>query len=91
MRDLVGSFLAASLAKVHRYGGTAPQFTGDGFMALFGAPITQEDDVRRALLGCHRHAERAIGRHGIRPPCRVAKPVISASARTRPTQWIIPY
>ena len=50
MRDLVSSFLEESLAEVHRYGGTAPQFTGDGFMALFGAPITQEDHVRRALL-----------------------------------------
>src|SRR5207248_934029 len=50
MRDLVSSFLATSLAEVHRYGGTAPQFTGDGFMALFGAPVTQEDHVRRALL-----------------------------------------
>jgi class 3 adenylate cyclase/tetratricopeptide (TPR) repeat protein len=50
MRDLVSSFLAASLAEVHRYGGTAPQFTGDGFMALFGAPVTQEDHVQRALL-----------------------------------------
>jgi class 3 adenylate cyclase len=50
MRDLVSSFLTASLAEVHRYGGTAPQFTGDGFMALFGAPVTQEDHVRRALL-----------------------------------------
>jgi class 3 adenylate cyclase/tetratricopeptide (TPR) repeat protein len=50
MRDLVSSFLAASLGEVRRYGGTAPQFTGDGFMALFGAPVTQEDHVRRALL-----------------------------------------
>src|ERR1700758_1798483 len=50
MRDLVRAFLEASLAEVHRYGGTAPQFTGDGFMALFGAPLTQEDHVRRALL-----------------------------------------
>jgi len=50
MRDLVSSFLAASLAEVHRYGGAAPQFTGDGFMALFGAPLTQEDHVQRALL-----------------------------------------
>src|SRR6516165_8072477 len=50
MRDLVSSFLATSLAEVDRYGGTAPQFTGDGFMALFGAPVTQEDHVRRALL-----------------------------------------
>src|ERR1700756_1832532 len=50
MRDLVSSFLAASLGEVDRYGGTAPQFTGDGFMALFGAPVTQEDHVQRALL-----------------------------------------
>jgi class 3 adenylate cyclase/tetratricopeptide (TPR) repeat protein len=50
MRDLVSSFLAASLSEVDRYGGTAPQFTGDGFMALFGAPVTQEDHVQRALL-----------------------------------------
>src|SRR5271169_1697503 len=50
MRDLVSSFLETSLAEVHRYGGTAPQFTGDGFLALFGAPVTHEDHVRRALL-----------------------------------------
>jgi class 3 adenylate cyclase len=50
MRDLVSSFLEASLAEVRRYGGTAPQFRGDGFMALFGAPLTHEDHVRRALL-----------------------------------------
>jgi class 3 adenylate cyclase/tetratricopeptide (TPR) repeat protein len=50
MRDLVGSFLKESLAEVHRYGGTAPQFAGDGFMALFGAPLAYEDHVRRCLL-----------------------------------------
>jgi class 3 adenylate cyclase/tetratricopeptide (TPR) repeat protein len=50
MRDLVHAFLEASLAEVRRYGGSAPQFTGDGFMAVFGAPVTEEDHVRRALL-----------------------------------------
>ena len=50
MRDLVSAFLETSLAEVHRYGGTAPQFTGDGFLALFGAPLAHEDHVRRALL-----------------------------------------
>src|SRR5262249_19759411 len=50
MRELIVSFLERSLDEVRRYGGTAPQFTGDGFMALFGAPVTQEDHVRRALL-----------------------------------------
>jgi class 3 adenylate cyclase/tetratricopeptide (TPR) repeat protein len=50
MRDLVHTFLEASLAEMRRYGGTAPQFTGDGFLAVFGAPVTEEDHVRRALL-----------------------------------------
>ena len=50
MRDLVSSFLNTSLAEVRRYGGAVPQFLGDGFMAVFGAPVTQEDHVQRALL-----------------------------------------
>ena len=35
---------------MRRYDGSVPQFTGDGFMALFGAPVAHEDHVRRALL-----------------------------------------
>ncbi len=35
---------------IHRFEGTINQFTGDGIMALFGAPIAHEDHARR---GCH--------------------------------------
>ncbi len=33
---------------VHRFEGTVNQYTGDGIMALFGAPITHEDHAHRA-------------------------------------------
>jgi class 3 adenylate cyclase/tetratricopeptide (TPR) repeat protein len=42
-------------AAVHRFEGTINQYTGDGVMALFGAPIAHEDSPRRAA-----HAALAI-------------------------------
>jgi class 3 adenylate cyclase/tetratricopeptide (TPR) repeat protein len=48
------------LEEVHRYEGTVNQFTGDGVMALFGAPIALEGAPRRAImaaLGMQRSLE----------------------------------
>jgi class 3 adenylate cyclase/tetratricopeptide (TPR) repeat protein len=42
---------------IHRFEGTVNQYTGDGLMALFGAPIAHEDGPRRAV-----HAALAIQR-----------------------------
>jgi class 3 adenylate cyclase/tetratricopeptide (TPR) repeat protein len=36
------------LEHVHRYEGHVAQFTGDGMLALFGAPIAHEDHAQRA-------------------------------------------
>jgi class 3 adenylate cyclase/tetratricopeptide (TPR) repeat protein len=50
MHLLLNRFFELALSEVHRYEGTINQFLGDGFMALFGAPIAHEDHARRAAL-----------------------------------------
>jgi class 3 adenylate cyclase len=62
MHALLNRFFELALAEVHRYGGTINQFLGDGFMALFGAPLAHEDHARRAVL-----AAEAI-RRGVHEP-----------------------
>jgi len=47
--------------KVHNYGGTVNEMTGDGIMALFGAPVAMEDASQRAIrssLAIHREMTR---------------------------------
>jgi len=50
MHALLDRFFEMALSEVHHYGGTINQFLGDGFMALFGAPLAHEDHARRAVL-----------------------------------------
>jgi class 3 adenylate cyclase/tetratricopeptide (TPR) repeat protein len=50
MHALLNQFFEMALAEVHRYEGTINQFLGDGFMALFGAPLAHEDHAHRAAL-----------------------------------------
>ena len=51
--------------EVHRYEGTINQVTGDGVMALFGAPVAHEDHGQRA---CHAalSIQKAIRAYGER-------------------------
>jgi class 3 adenylate cyclase/tetratricopeptide (TPR) repeat protein len=50
MHGLLSRFFELALAEVHRFEGTINQFLGDGFMALFGAPLAHEDHARRGVL-----------------------------------------
>jgi class 3 adenylate cyclase len=47
-RDLVGAYLDAASAAVTEMGGHVAKKLGDGLMALFGYPVTQENDSERA-------------------------------------------
>ncbi len=57
VHELIDRCFDVMTTEVHRFEGTVNQYTGDGIMALFGAPIAHEDSPRRAVhaaLGIQR-------------------------------------
>src|SRR5439155_21770440 len=55
-------FYATLAEGVHRFEGTVNQFTGDGIMALFGAPVAHEDHARRGCAAA-LHLTEALRRY----------------------------
>ena len=50
LREIMTQLVERATLVVQRYGGTVNQFTGDGIMAVFGAPTALEDHAFRACL-----------------------------------------
>src|SRR5947209_9025 len=50
LREIMADVFGRAATITRRYGGTVDKFTGDGIMALFGAPIALEDHAFRACL-----------------------------------------
>jgi class 3 adenylate cyclase len=78
LREIMADLSDRCAAVVHRYGSTVAQWTGDGIMAVFGAPVALEDHAVRACLaalGVQEQAKRlAVGvgeRDGIELRLRV--------------------
>src|ERR1700730_10132065 len=50
LREIMAELVDRCAAVVQRYGGTVDKFTGDGIMAVFGAPVALEEHAGRACL-----------------------------------------
>jgi adenylate cyclase len=78
LREIMAEMANGCAAVVGGYGGTVGSFTGDGIMAVFGAPTTLEDHAVRACLaalkiqdGVAPLADEVIRRDGIQLQLRV--------------------
>ena len=78
LREIMTELVERSGEVVRRYGGTVDKFTGDGIMAVFGAPTALEDHALRACraaLGIQEEATRLAAdvqrRDGVDLPLRV--------------------
>ncbi len=60
LREIVSELVERSAAVVRRYGGSV-EFTGDGVMAVFGAPVALEDHAFRGCLAALAIQEEAKG------------------------------
>ena len=59
LREIMTELVERSAAVVHRYGGGSVESTGDGVMAIFGAPVALEDHAFRACLAALAIQEEA--------------------------------
>jgi class 3 adenylate cyclase/tetratricopeptide (TPR) repeat protein len=48
-RELLSSYFARAQTVVSNYGGTVEKFIGDAVMAIWGAPVANEDDAERSV------------------------------------------
>lgn len=49
VREVLSGYFTLAKAVVARYGGVVEKFIGDAVMAVWGAPVTLEDDAERAV------------------------------------------
>src|SRR4249919_692089 len=70
-REVLGGAVRRMVDAVEAFGGTVKDLAGDGILALFGAPVTHEDDAERAIRAALRIVEMAQGDGSPRVSVRV--------------------
>ena len=78
LRGILASYFNELARQIRRYEGTIDKYIGDAVMAVFGAPISHEDDAERAI-NAGLAMQQSIGhlnddlarRHGVRLALRI--------------------
>jgi adenylate cyclase len=77
-RRIMQGFFSILSDEVRRFEGTVDKFTGDGIMAIFGAPVAHEDHARRACFAALRmlddiaeYAAELRRKHGLNFSARI--------------------
>src|SRR5437660_6156228 len=77
-RKILDPVLQHMMEAVHRYEGTVNQVMGDGIMALFGAPLANEDHAVRACYAAlrmqtalRRYSDEVRRAHGLKVQIRI--------------------
>jgi class 3 adenylate cyclase/tetratricopeptide (TPR) repeat protein len=78
LRRVLGSYFGTLARQIQRYEGTIDKYIGDAVMAVFGAPVSHEDDAERAInaalsmqASIARLNDDLERRHGVRLSLRI--------------------
>jgi class 3 adenylate cyclase/predicted ATPase len=82
VRDLLTRYFDTCRSLVGRYGGVIEKFIGDAVMAVWGTPVTNEDDAERAVRASLELTEavRALGEEVGIPTLRARAGVLTGEA-----------
>lgn len=63
--DMLNEFFVTMVAIVDRHGGIVNKFLGDGFLALFGAPLADRDAAAHAVAAAREMVEAVAARNAV--------------------------
>jgi class 3 adenylate cyclase len=81
VRATLSAYYAQLRAELERHGGTVEKFIGDAVMAVFGAPVSHEDDPERAVRAALAIRDSIGGELEIRTAVHTGEALVALGAR----------